>query len=456
MLKTSESPREPENEDLVTRFQHSKSGWRRKSSTATRQALQLRNMFKKVSEVSGESRPDVIMRKHGDELEEVVRADLPGHTALVKSNVIALTEFAKYVSSRQPEYCAEWASINSRLQTWKRDASALDLHRVADLQDKMGEEGYLPSKDELKELRRRTLEELAVATKVNPKQRNEAVKVRRLVSVSRLCDNFQRSGAISNVMLREYQNMTGNVLRVAEHKSKASYGSVNLVVGDQVLKFLHLYVEKFRPMLSKGDQLFPTSKVANDVAAVCSMFGLRPFNPTLMRKAMGSAAYGNVNESQRKKIANHMTHRPETAFKAYAANNRRTDAVESVSVMADLMYGEGPSGGTGAMSELQWEESTVPSSAGAMAMDRERFSESQTVVLEQEARRLKDSDRFVSTARALQIMSRHKPLFDCRSPKSVEDKLRSLLARARECDFWPLKGVERVCNVANLGQSPEC
>ena len=39
-----------------------------------------------------------------------------------------------------------------------------------------------------------------------------------------------------------------------------------------------------------------------------------------------------------------MTHRPETAYKAYTAKNRRSDAVESVSMINDLMYGgEGPS-----------------------------------------------------------------------------------------------------------------
>ena len=154
---------------------------------------------------------------------------MPNHTALVKTNAIALLEFARFVRARQPEQSAEWVAILFQLETWKRDASALDLHRTAELQHRMGEGGYLASKQELCELRKRTLEELAaVATREEPASRSDAVKVRRLVAVSLLCDNFQRSGAISNATLTGYRihAMKGNIIRVAQHKSRASYGSL--------------------------------------------------------------------------------------------------------------------------------------------------------------------------------------------------------------------------------------
>ena len=208
----------------------------------------------------------------------------------------------------------------------------------------MGEEGYLPTKEELSTLRAKTLTELAEVVQSTPKRRSDSVKVRRLLSVSILCDSFQRSGAISNATLAEYEAMTDGILRVNEHKSKAASGSLNLVVNDQ-LGFMRRYVEDFRPLLVKDaddGKLFPSSKVSDDVGAVCSLFGLRPFNPTLMRKAMGSAAYDSVSETQRRKIANHMSHRPETAYKTYAAKNRKSDALESVSVMKYLMYGPRP------------------------------------------------------------------------------------------------------------------
>ena len=306
----------------------------------------------------------------------------------------------------------------------------------------MGEDGYLPTREELSELRKKTLTELAEATKCVPKHRGEAVKVRRLLAVSLLCDNFQRSGAISNATVIEYEKMNDGILRVTEHKSKASYGSLNLVIGDQ-LQFLRIYVGKFRPLLVKDaedNKLFPSSKVSDDVAAVCAMFGLRPFNPTLMRKAMGSVAYSSVGETQRRKIANHMTHRPETAYKSYSAKNRKTDAVESVSMMNSLMYGEGPSTepaeGKENCRDTDWEGSTIPSSAGALLQKRESFSPDQVAVLQKEARRLKDAGRFVSMAKVLQVMARYKPMFDSRSPKTVEGKLRAILSETQLQECW--------------------
>ena len=157
-MDTSGSPDEPKDEDLVTKFKQSKTGWHRNSSTGTRQAQQLTNIFRKVSEMVGEKGPDVILLKHADELEQVVRSDLPNHTALVKSNVLECT------------------AVRSRIDMWKRDASALYLHRAAELQDRMGEEGYLPSRDEPRELRERTLAELERLTQTDPQNRNEAVK----------------------------------------------------------------------------------------------------------------------------------------------------------------------------------------------------------------------------------------------------------------------------------------
>ena len=427
-VASSENRDAEEAEDLLRLFQQSKAGWRRRPVTATRQSRQLRTIFARVSDSVGEARPDEILLKHADKLEEAVRADLPGRTALVKSNVIAILEFARYVSARQPVHADAWTAVMRRVESWKKDATALDLHRAADVQDRMGEEGYLPSKEELKLLRGRTLDELGTATgsTVSEPTRTDAVRVRRLMSVALLCDNFQRSGAVSNATLDEYRQMRGGILRVHEHKSRASYGSINLVVGERLQQYLNVYVEKFRPILlkSSSDKLFPTSKVCDDVSAVCGMFGLRPFNPTMMRKAMGSTAYGSVSETQRRKIANHMTHRPETAFKAYSAKNRRSEALESVNVMAELMYGDGDGSPDRALEET----STIPSSAGAMAR-RISFSPDQLYVLEREVRTMSDArgSRFMSMARVLQLMSKHKPLFDSHSPRTVEEKLRSLL-----------------------------
>ena len=90
------------------------------------------------------------------------------------------------MSAREPHYSAEWLAVIGRIETWKQDASALDLHRCAEIQDRMGDEGYLPSKEELRKLRLRTFDELVKTTSNYPKNRGDAVKVRRLLEVALL------------------------------------------------------------------------------------------------------------------------------------------------------------------------------------------------------------------------------------------------------------------------------
>ena len=111
LMKIPKAEEKKEEEDLIERFSESKSGWRRKPVTAKKQAQQLRSVFGKVAEATGEQRPDILLHNHADQIELVLRADLPGHTALVKSRVISLLEFARYVSARQPEHCAEWVAV---------------------------------------------------------------------------------------------------------------------------------------------------------------------------------------------------------------------------------------------------------------------------------------------------------------------------------------------------------
>ena len=86
LIKRTEYPTEPKD-TLIKKFMERKSGWRRKPVTAKKQAKQLRSVFDKVTEVTGERRPDIFLRSHADQIEKVLHADLPGHTALVKSKV---------------------------------------------------------------------------------------------------------------------------------------------------------------------------------------------------------------------------------------------------------------------------------------------------------------------------------------------------------------------------------
>ena len=142
------------------------------------------------------------------------------------------------------------------------------------------------------------------------------------------------------------------------------------------------------------------------------MFGLRPIHPTLLRKTMGSLAFNDLTEAQRRRIANHMTHRPGTALKAYSAKNKPSHALETVSAMHSLVYEEGEEGNCHG-------ESTVPSSAGAMARLREPFNEQQLAILDREAHRLYETGRHASMNVALLVMVRYKPTFDNHLDKQV-------------------------------------
>ena len=306
-------------EDLVSLFSSSKKGWRRTPTTALRQERQLRALFKQVSTSS----PSEIMRKNLDAVEKVLLQKLPQQTASVKSTIIALLEFERFVSVREPENAAEWDATRRRLETWKREACSLDLQREASLQDKLSEDGYLPTRDQLKDLRQKVEAELCdmCSMETNDIRRSDAVKMRRLLTTAILLQNFQRSGTIKNVTIDEYRAMQNAVIRVREHKSSATYGSANLVV-DRLNKFLLAYVSRFRALLAEGNKahlLFPSSDPADDIAEVCRMLNVNfTMTPTVLRKAASTAAFDELDENERRKLAVHMTHRVETQFRAYS------------------------------------------------------------------------------------------------------------------------------------------
>ena len=457
----------PMQESLVAKFAKSKAGWRKKPTTAIRQEKQLTSVLGEAAERCDENDPSKIMRLHLDTMEEVLLEKVHHHPALVKSLVVALLEFSRYVSVREPLDSAAWDATIRRLDVWKRDATMMDHHREADLQDRMGETSYLPSREELARLRSSVHAKLRELIEKDVVKRAEAVKARRLVSTAILLDNYQRSGTITNVTIAQYREMTDGIIRVKDHKSRTSYGSANLVVTD-VVDFLHFYVENARPLLVKeasDTALFPAADPWEDMGEVCAMFEVRRLTPTLLRKAASTAAYSSLSEVDRRRVANHMTHRPETAYKAYAAKNRRVDATESVKRMKGIMYGEeiGTSGlaseeggkgdvcghGEGANDDMYgWDmkeegiddparfrhddrDSTVPSSAGALYRQQKRvlLSPDEEAAINREARHMSFKNMSVTTSHVLTFMSRKKPLFDSRSPRTVERRLRDAMKK---------------------------
>ena len=62
-----------------------------------------------------------------------------------------------------------------------------------------------------------------------------------------------------------------------------------------VAEYLEFYVTKARPVLVKEGEtttaLLPAADPWEVMSEVCSMFGVRRMNPTLLRKAASTAAY---------------------------------------------------------------------------------------------------------------------------------------------------------------------
>ena len=141
-----------QEESLLEKYAKSKKGWRKKATTAIRQERLLKQVLHDVSQRCGEEDHSKILHQL-DTVEEVLLSNLTEHPAQVKSTVISLLEFSRFVSVREPEESATWDATIRRLEVWKRDATLMNRHREAELQDRMGEDGYLPSKEELTHLR---------------------------------------------------------------------------------------------------------------------------------------------------------------------------------------------------------------------------------------------------------------------------------------------------------------
>ena len=77
-------------------------------------------------------------------------------------------------------------------------------------------------------------------------------------------------------------------------------------------------------------------------------------------------------------------------------------------------------------------DNIIASSAGVVQPGtRSPFSDVQEVVIAREARLLCNERMFVTGGRVLAFMERNKPLFETRSPRCVEEKLRMPLRRTR-------------------------
>lgn len=119
MLKNEEEADAPGELTLVEKFSSSKAGWRKKPTTALRQERQLNTSLAEVAQRCGETDTSRLMRQHLDTMEQVLLEKVHDHPDLAKSLLVALLEFARYASVREPHEGASWDATIRQLDVWK-------------------------------------------------------------------------------------------------------------------------------------------------------------------------------------------------------------------------------------------------------------------------------------------------------------------------------------------------
>ena len=119
MLKNEEEADAPGELTLVEKFSSSKAGWRKKPTTALRQERQLNTFLAEVAQRCGETDRSRLMRQHLDTMEQVLLEKVHDHPDLAKSLLVALLEFARYASVREPHEGASWDATIRQLDVWK-------------------------------------------------------------------------------------------------------------------------------------------------------------------------------------------------------------------------------------------------------------------------------------------------------------------------------------------------
>ena len=166
--------------------------------------------------------------------------------------------------------------------------------------------------------------------------------------------NSQRSGAVTNLTCLEaakveHYEIKGDafaVVKVADHKTSATYGEVKLVMDKEVVTWFLAFRDVIRPQcgsLDPAEPLFVTvnggkvTNLSNDVTYLASNLNEgRILNPTAARKATATIAAGLANDVQRRLVANQMGHSSRTADMYYTSLGEDSHRIAAYQAMSDL------------------------------------------------------------------------------------------------------------------------
>jgi len=145
--------------------------------------------------------------------------------------------------------------------------------------------------------------------------------------------NGQRPACVQNMKLKEFEDAEEvddgkYVIKVVDHKTADSCGPANIVLDKSDYDRLKLYLSNIRSKIEPqsveySKRLFLTNtgnehrKINEVLQDVSSIYGENIPNPTIHRKWIDSAAYGNCNPADMEVLNRHMSHSAATSKKWY-------------------------------------------------------------------------------------------------------------------------------------------
>lgn len=194
--------------------------------------------------------------------------------------------------------------------------------------------------------------------RLNNVSMTEYVAVRDFLLTQIVITNANRSGALANMTIEEFQSARkvdgSHVVSVVHHKTSYMYGPAKIVLSPLLFSWMSLFVESVRSQvncritgrakfvfLSWTGEALESGQITRAVQAAWKKAGLgENITCTLMRKSAVSSFHQRYPE-QKANLADLMCHTTQTASKSYRLVQRQQTAVSASVTLAKLMKTSG-------------------------------------------------------------------------------------------------------------------
>lgn len=197
------------------------------------------------------------------------------------------------------------------------------------------------------------LGELSSGSVVNMTQ-TEYNTTRDFLLVQLVCSNANRSGILSNMTVTDFKAASkvkdSFVVTIADHKTKSSYGSANLVLSPSLLGWIGVFITYARSIVvklngGKSDCVFlswnckqlPSGQITRAIQSVWKKAGLgEDISCTIVRKSAVTSMFERCPE-QTTNLADLMLHSTNTQSKTYRCVQKRLSSVAASTALTNIM-----------------------------------------------------------------------------------------------------------------------